>query len=107
MEAALKKRGMKTLSEWNDLYTDLPSTQIKVNVKDRSLIQTEDAERCVVKPDGMQDKITAACSEFGGRSFVRPSGTEDIVRVYAEAKTKADAEGLAASVREIVISMMT
>jgi phosphoacetylglucosamine mutase len=27
-----------------------------------------------------------------GRSFVRPSGTEDCVRVYAEAKSSADAD---------------
>ena len=31
----------------------------------------------------------------GGRSFVRPSGTEDIVRVYAEAATQEAADELA------------
>lgn len=30
-----------------------------------------------------------------GRSFVRPSGTEDVVRVYAEASTQAAADELA------------
>ena len=30
-----------------------------------------------------------------GRCFVRPSGTEDVVRVYAEARTQADADALA------------
>ena len=29
----------------------------------------------------------------GGRSFVRPSGTEDVVRVYAEAILKTQADG--------------
>lgn len=33
-----------------------------------------------------------------GRSFVRPSGTEDVVRVYAEAATQAEADALAAAV---------
>lgn len=31
----------------------------------------------------------------GGRCFVRPSGTEDVVRVYAEAATQAAADDLA------------
>ena len=30
-----------------------------------------------------------------GRCFVRPSGTEDVVRVYAEAETQAQADELA------------
>ena len=29
----------------------------------------------------------------GGRSFVRPSGTEDVVRVYAEARIRSQADG--------------
>lgn len=32
----------------------------------------------------------------------RPSGTEDIVRVYAEATTQADADKLADDVRKVV-----
>lgn len=35
------------------------------------------------------------------RSFVRPSGTEDIVRVYAEAATQADADALAVRVGQV------
>ena len=41
-------------------------------------------------------------SFFRGRSFVRPSGTEDCVRVYAEAATKEEADRLAAAVGDIV-----
>lgn len=37
-----------------------------------------------------------------GRSFVRPSGTEDIVRVYAEAADQASADALAQTVRALV-----
>lgn len=37
-----------------------------------------------------------------GRSFVRPSGTEDCVRVYAEAATTHDAERLVHAVEELV-----
>ena len=33
-----------------------------------------------------------------GRAFVRPSGTEDAVRIYAEAKTQEAADELAVEV---------
>ena len=37
-----------------------------------------------------------------GRSFVRPSGTEDVVRVYAESTTQDDADQLAYEVGLVV-----
>lgn len=37
-----------------------------------------------------------------GRSFVRPSGTEDVVRVYAEADTQENADKLADQVAQCV-----
>lgn len=37
-----------------------------------------------------------------GRAFVRPSGTEDVVRVYAEADTQEAADELAARVSQHV-----
>lgn len=43
---------------------------------------------------------------YRGRSFVRPSGTEDCVRVYAEAETKEAADQLANEVAGIVKEML-
>ena len=37
-----------------------------------------------------------------GRSFIRPSGTEDVIRVYAEASTQDEADRLAKSVANLV-----
>ena len=37
-----------------------------------------------------------------GRSFVRPSGTEDVVRVYAEAQTQQQADDLAKQIARFV-----
>lgn len=63
-------------------------------MQDRYAFTTTDAERKVEKPEGLQSKIDEAVKEFeGGRSFVRPSGTEDCVRVFAEAATRLDADG--------------
>ncbi len=35
-----------------------------------------------------------------GKAFVRPSGTEDILRLYAEARTVAEMETLAKAILE-------
>lgn len=97
-----------SVEDWDALYSDLPSRQLKVQVSDRNRVSTTDAERQCVRPDGLQDAINAYVRKLGpnARCFVRPSGTEDIVRVYAESETqeKADAlaEAVASAVRELV-----
>lgn len=86
-------------SEWNTMYTDLPNRQLKVRVKDRMVIKTTDFERKCTSPAGLQEQIDGLISQTArGRSFVRPSGTEDVVRVYAEAETAAAADKLAVAV---------
>lgn len=57
--------------------------------QDRSVIKTTDAERICSEPEGLQSRIEELVAKYpNGRSFARPSGTEDIVRVYAEAETR-------------------
>ena len=80
--------------EWNSLYADLPNRLVKVVVEDRNIFKTEDAERRLVSPPGLQKKIDEIVQRYdGGRSFVRPSGTEDVVRVYAESIFRPQADG--------------
>ena len=59
-----------------------------------------------VRPEGMQaaiDAAVAACGEdSAARAFARPSGTEDVVRVYAEGRTRDIADALAREVAKIV-----
>uniref|UniRef100_A0A8C6SXK1 Phosphoglucomutase 3 n=1 Tax=Neogobius melanostomus TaxID=47308 RepID=A0A8C6SXK1_9GOBI len=65
-------------------------------VADRKVIDTTDAERRAVSPAGLQDAIDALVKKYRlARSFVRPSGTEDVVRVYAEAISQESADALA------------
>ncbi|CEO96755.1 Phosphoacetylglucosamine mutase [Plasmodiophora brassicae] len=92
-----------TLQKWNAFYADLPSHQAKVRVKDRSVVVTTDAERRVTAPAGLQPAIDAAVSKFkSARAFVRPSGTEDVIRTYAEASTEAEAKQLGELVAKAV-----
>lgn len=81
--------------EWDSLYTDLPNRLVKVVVNDRNAFVTTDAERRLVNPPLLQQRIDELVLKYdGGRTFVRPSGTEDVVRVYAEASTRVQADGM-------------
>ncbi|KAJ0724768.1 putative phosphoacetylglucosamine mutase [Helianthus annuus] len=102
VEAILQHMGW-SVEKWNELYHDLPSRQLKVKVADRTAVVTTNAETIVEKPPGIQGAITALTVKYPqGRCFVRPSGTEDVVRVYAEARTQEAADELATSVAKLV-----
>jgi phosphoacetylglucosamine mutase len=81
-------------SEWDMAYEDLPNRLLKVEVPDRNIFLTTDAERKLTSPPGLQKSIDDEVNKYeGGRGFVRPSGTEDCVRVYAEATSPHHADG--------------
>lgn len=88
---------------WHGTYMDLPSRQTKVPVANKDLIICSDDEKTVVSPRPLQEELNSSMNSISkGRCFVRPSGTEDFVRVYAEAETQQDADELAlACVRAI------
>jgi phosphoacetylglucosamine mutase len=95
VEAVLACKGW-TLEDWDAMYDDVPNRQEKVKVKDRYAFKTTNAEQTLTAPDGLQARIDAEVAKYSnGRCFVRPSGTEDIVRVYAEADTRENTDKLA------------
>ncbi|CAG9864360.1 unnamed protein product [Phyllotreta striolata] len=105
VETILHERGWN-VKQWEDCYEDLPNKLMKITVKDRNVITTTDAERICVTPAGLQDAIAVAASKYKrGRAFVRASGTEDVVRVYAEAAGVEDVEALASEVARKVYEM--
>ncbi|RDW89267.1 putative phosphoacetylglucosamine mutase [Coleophoma cylindrospora] len=91
-----------TPKEWDSTYTDLPNRLVRVEVPDRSIFKTTDAERKLSAPEGVQAQIDALMAKFkDGRAFARPSGTEDALRVYAEAATRSEADDLATKVSDL------
>lgn len=115
VDAILYLKGW-TLQNWNGLYKDLPSRQCKVKVKDRSLIHTNDNETKATAPPLLQPALETAMSAHLGtsknhkylpppRAFVRPSGTENVVRIYAEASTQIDADALASEAAALVYKL--
>eukprot|EP00178_Gracilaria_changii_P023478 TRINITY_DN7101_c0_g1_i1.p1 TRINITY_DN7101_c0_g1~~TRINITY_DN7101_c0_g1_i1.p1 ORF type:complete len:545 (-),score=75.17 TRINITY_DN7101_c0_g1_i1:2965-4599(-) len=74
-----------TFNSWLQLYDERCSSNMVVRVQDKSVIVTEDCDRTVKEPDALRTAIKEITSRNGCRGFVRPSGTEDVVRIYAEA----------------------
>ena len=69
---------------------------------DRTLVKTTADESTCTAPEGLQAAIESEVAQVpSGRSFVRPSGTEDVVRVYAEAATQEATDALAAKVARL------
>ncbi|XP_048391940.1 phosphoacetylglucosamine mutase isoform X1 [Stegostoma tigrinum] len=102
VEAILSIKGF-TIQQWDSIYTDLPNRQLKVKVSDRQIIVTVDAGKRVVSPAGLQQNIDSLVKKYSlSRAFVRPSGTEDVVRIYAEADTQSNADTLAHEVSLVV-----
>jgi phosphoacetylglucosamine mutase len=93
-----------TLERWNnEFYHDIPSRMLKVKVANRALIRCNDNETICLEPTIVQPLLQTAMDQYvAGRTFVRPSGTEDIVRVYAEASTRDQADALAIQAAQIV-----
>jgi phosphoacetylglucosamine mutase len=92
-----------TCENWLATYKDLPNRLVRVEVKDRGIFKAVDAERKLESPKGIQSEIEQLVGKYKqGRSFARASGTEDAVRVYAEAATRGEADDLASKVAAVV-----
>ncbi|GAB1598725.1 phosphoacetylglucosamine mutase-like [Argonauta hians] len=91
------------VEKWAEIYQDKPSTLRKVNVKDKLVFKTTFDEQRLTQPIELQNAIDKLCSNVpGGRAFVRPSGTEDVVRVFSEADSVDDAKKLGYEVSQRV-----
>ncbi|KAF8468889.1 hypothetical protein BDZ91DRAFT_721316 [Kalaharituber pfeilii] len=102
VEVILAHKGW-TPKEWDSTYTDLPNRLVRVEVQDRTIFQTTDAERRLISPPGVQERIDALVGKYKlGRAFARASGTENAVRVYSESQTRGETDELAMKIRDIV-----
>lgn len=89
--------------QWLSTYQDLPNRLVRVEVADRGIFKAVDAERKLESPKGIQEEIDHLVGKYkSGRSFARASGTEDAVRVYAEASSRGEADDLATKVAAVV-----
>jgi phosphoacetylglucosamine mutase len=102
VEVILAHKGW-TLRDWAMTYMDLPNRLVRVEVVNKDVFQTTDAERRLSHPPGAQEAIDQEVKKYkNARSFARASGTENACRVYAEAATAHEAHELAEKVARIV-----
>ncbi len=89
-----------SIVQWSNMYGDIPSRTIKAPVKNKSIFKTTEDEQRLVAPKEVQDFIDKTCTKYeSGRAFVRPSGTEDILRIHAEAATQETADKFADEIK--------
>ena len=92
---------------WEHIYQDLPSKQMKVSVANKGLVQCSEDEMRAIEPAALQAELDLAMAKTKqGRCFVRPSGTEDVVRIYAEAATVSEAESLAEAAKVAIMKYL-
>lgn len=70
VELCLARQGWD-MGDWASLYSDLPSRQLKVRVRDRMVIKTTDADRRTVSPAGLQEEIDRAVAGVPSGAFSR------------------------------------
>jgi phosphoglucosamine mutase len=84
-----------SLAELASVVHRLPQTLVNVPVTDRL---------AVVESDEVAQAVNAVEAELGdtGRVLLRPSGTEQLVRVMVEAPTQEQADAVAARLAAVV-----
>jgi phosphoacetylglucosamine mutase len=71
-----------------DLYENFPNKQTKIYVENKNLYLTSEDDRRLVEPFDLQLKINSVLEKYdNGRSFIRPSGTENCLRLFVEASS--------------------
>jgi phosphoglucosamine mutase len=88
----------KSLGELASVLTPLPQALVNVRVADKSAVANSPA---------VQAAVTAVVAELGetGRVLLRPSGTEDLVRVMVEAPTAQEADELTQRLASVIGSV--
>jgi phosphoacetylglucosamine mutase len=90
-----------SIEDFNSLYEENPSRMYKAIVRDRTKFKVIWDESRLTEPAALQQKIDELVATVEeGKAFVRPSGTEDILRLYAEARTVQQMEALAKGILE-------
>eukprot|EP01016_Furgasonia_blochmanni_P029686 TRINITY_DN31112_c0_g1_i2.p1 TRINITY_DN31112_c0_g1~~TRINITY_DN31112_c0_g1_i2.p1 ORF type:complete len:119 (-),score=33.43 TRINITY_DN31112_c0_g1_i2:91-447(-) len=99
---------LKTLdlstAKWIQFFQDLPSLTSKIKVADKSKVKTQWDEQRVISPASIQEEIDAITAKVdGSRAFIRPSGTEDVVRLYVEAPTIDNVKDITTQISQAVL----
>ena len=70
--------------DWYNLYKNNESKLYKLVVEDKSKFKCDINETQLIEPKDIKEELDKLMKEYSCYIFVRPSGTEDILRVYIE-----------------------
>lgn len=85
-----------SVQEFATIYKENPSKLYKIKVANKDNFKTiEDESRLTDPADVQADLDALVASVNSGKAFLRPSGTEDILRLYCEASTLDEMNDLA------------
>lgn len=76
-----------SVDEWKNFYTDRPYLLSKMSVADKDIFKTSSDELTLTQPRALQHYIDSLSYDGGVCAFVRPSGTENYLRLYVEANS--------------------
>jgi phosphoacetylglucosamine mutase len=105
VEASLKLLDWN-LDEWESVYSELPSYNLKVPSSNKTALKTVWDETVVIEPIEFKNELENLLDQYKshkGKCLVRASGTEDVIRILTEATTRDIAIELAEHVKELII----
>jgi len=82
----LKELNM-SYKDWFNLLVKNNNLLYKKEVKDKSIFKTNDVGDRLLEPVNIQNMLDDIMKKYDCYCFIRPSGTEDIIRIYIEGKT--------------------
>jgi len=93
------------LDQLNEIFVKRYSKQVKLTVKDKSIYKPSYDQTELIEPKVVADNIRLIMKEYEGcRAFVRPSGTEDVLRLYVENNNSgsADLDALIEKIKSVI-----
>ncbi|CAK90292.1 unnamed protein product (macronuclear) [Paramecium tetraurelia] len=74
------------IQDWLLIYLDYPALSTKLYVKNKQIIKTNYEETSLIEPIDLKQKVDEIMSKYDNsyRTCIRPSGTENVVRVHSE-----------------------
>ena len=95
-----------TKEDWYNLYKIHKNKLYKINVKDKNIYKCDKNETELVEPLEIKNKINEFMEKYKCFIFVRPSGTEEVLRIYIEEnklKHEINFEVILEELREILV----
>ncbi|CDU17971.1 phosphoacetylglucosamine mutase, putative [Plasmodium yoelii] len=97
------------INQWNMFYTSIPSLYINIECPRyilNKIIPHPQHELYLIEPKSLQNQIEEIVKKTDmkyGRCFIRPSGTENLIRIYAEAETVKQMDEILDKVQKVVV----